>query len=116
VWPQIGPGVEETRKDHYCNLILNLQKVAYETNTIELAELRGALTYLMASADMRAFWSKARAARAAVTDADAAEDFFTREVDHAFVAAAPSASEMPTRLGFVRTVARNLTASLKRTV
>jgi hypothetical protein len=43
VWPPIAPGVAESRKDHYCNLILNLQKVAYEAPTIELAELRGAL-------------------------------------------------------------------------
>jgi hypothetical protein len=30
VWPDVLPGVPETKKDHYCNLILNLQKVAYE--------------------------------------------------------------------------------------
>lgn len=26
VWPPMLPGIIETRKDHYCNLILNLQK------------------------------------------------------------------------------------------
>jgi len=48
------------KKDHYCNLILNLQKVAYEAVTIELAELRNALRYLMTSHDMYLFWQKAR--------------------------------------------------------
>ncbi|MDP9841696.1 hypothetical protein [Streptosporangium lutulentum] len=38
-----------TKKDHYCNLILNLQKIAYETGTIEPAELRGALGHLVES-------------------------------------------------------------------
>ncbi|MEV0402986.1 DUF6082 family protein [Actinoallomurus sp. NPDC050550] len=55
VWPPLAPGVAETKKDHYCNLILNLQKVAYEAHTIELDELRGALRYLMASRDMYRF-------------------------------------------------------------
>ena len=63
VWPPIAPGVAETKKDYYCNLILNLQKVVYEARTIELAELRGALKNLMTSPDMRTFWRKARAAR-----------------------------------------------------
>jgi uncharacterized protein DUF6082 len=89
VWPPIAPGVAETKKDHYCNLILNLQKVAYEAHTIELAELRGALRHLMASRDMYAFWTKARAARGAVTGGDEAEDFFTAEVDTAFAEAGP---------------------------
>ena len=89
VWPPIAPGVAETKKDHYCNLILNLQKVAYEAHTIELAELRGALRHLMASRDMYAFWTKARAARGAVTRGDEAEDFFTAEVDTAFAEAGP---------------------------
>ena len=84
VWPQISPGVDENRKDHYCNLILNLQKVAYETKTIELAELRGALEYLLASPDVYKFWEKARSARIKVTGSDATEDFFTQEVDAAF--------------------------------
>lgn len=84
VWPQVEPGIGETRKDHYCNLILNLQKVAYEAGTIELEELRDALSHLMTSLDIRAFWSKARTARVAVTGSDKAEDFFTREVDQAF--------------------------------
>ncbi|WP_329252373.1 DUF6082 family protein [Actinoallomurus sp. NBC_01490] len=89
VWPPIAPGVAETKKDHYCNLILNLQKVAYEAHTIELAELRGALRHLMASRDMYAFWAKARAARGAITGGDEAEDFFTAEVDRAFADAGP---------------------------
>ncbi|MFC6081515.1 DUF6082 family protein [Sphaerisporangium aureirubrum] len=89
VWPEITVGVDITKKDHYCNLILNLQKVAYETHTIELAELRGALRYLMASRDMYSFWAKARTARVAVTSGDEAEDFFTAEVDSAFSAASP---------------------------
>ncbi|MCT9931569.1 DUF6082 family protein [Planotetraspora sp. A-T 1434] len=89
VWPEMAPGVTGTKKDHYCNLILNLQKVAYETHTIELAELRGALSYLMASPDMYSFWRKARAARVAVTGGDGAEDFFTAEVDKAFSSAPP---------------------------
>lgn len=76
VWPQIAPGVDETKKDHYCNLILNLQKVAYETHTIELAELRAALAHLMASRDMYIFWEKARAARVNITVGDKAEDYF----------------------------------------
>lgn len=84
VWPQVSPGVPETKKDHYCNLILNLQKVAYETKTIELEELRGALRYLMRSRDMYLFWSKALRERMAVTGGDDAEDFFTAEVDRAF--------------------------------
>lgn len=95
VWPPMAPGIAETKKDHYCNLILNLQKVAYEARTIELAELRGALTYLMGSADMYAFWGRARAARAAVTDGDEAEDFFTAEVDRAFAAAGPAVKRSP---------------------
>ncbi len=84
VWPDVPPGVIETRKDHYCNLVLNLQKVAYETRTIEVEELRGALRYLMTSRDMYLFWEKTRAARIAVTGGDEAEDFFTAEVDKAF--------------------------------
>jgi Family of unknown function (DUF6082) len=89
VWPPIAPGVAETKKDHYCNLILNLQKVAYEAHTIELAELRGALKNLMTSPDMYAFWRKARAARGAITGGDEAEDSFTSEVDRAFAAVGP---------------------------
>lgn len=89
VWPPIAPGVAETKKDHYCNLILNLQKAAYEAGTIELDELRGALSYLMTSRDMHTFWAKARAARGAVTGGDQAEDFFTAHVDTAFAAADP---------------------------
>lgn len=89
VWPPIAPGIAETKKDHYCNLILNLQKVAYEAHTIELAELRGALRYLMASRDVHDFWTKARAARGAITTGDEAEDFFTAEVDRAFISVTP---------------------------
>jgi hypothetical protein len=89
VWPPIAPGVAETKKDHYCNLILNLQKVAYEAHTIEPSELRGALQYLMTSRDVYVFWKKARAARGAVTGGDEAEDFFTAEVDRAFADARP---------------------------
>lgn len=89
VWPPIAPGIAETKKDHYCNLILNLQKVAYEAHTIELAELRGALRYLMASRDMYRFWTKARSARGAITTGDDAEDLFTTEVDKAFADATP---------------------------
>jgi predicted outer membrane lipoprotein len=93
VWPPIAPGTAETKKDHYCNLILNLQKVAYEARTIELAELRAALRYLMTSRDVYLFWQKARDARGAVTAGDEAEDFFTAEVDRAFVAANPPEPE-----------------------
>lgn len=93
VWPQLSPGVTETKKDHYCNLILNLQKVAYETHTIELAELRGALQHLMGSHDMYFFWEKVRAARLAVTGGDRAEDCFTTEVDRAFEGASPPRPE-----------------------
>ncbi len=96
IWPPVAPGVPETKKDHYCNLILNLQKVAYEAHTIELAELRGALRYLMTSRDVYLFWQKARAARQAVTAGDEAEDFFTTEVDRAF-AGAPEPP--PSRVG-----------------
>lgn len=84
VWPPLAPKVTESRKDHYCNLILNLQKVAYETKTIELDELRAALANLMTSRDVRSFWTKARTARIAVTGSDAAEDFFTQQVDQAY--------------------------------
>lgn len=84
VWPAPSPGAETTRKDHYCNLILNLQKVAYETRTIELPELRSALRFLMTSSDMRAFWSRSRPARVTITDGDDAEDTFTAEVDAAY--------------------------------
>jgi uncharacterized protein DUF6082 len=89
VWPQLAPGVEETKKDHYCNLILNLQKVAYETGTVDLVELRSALVHLMGSWDMYSFWAKARAARLDVTSGDEAEDFFTAEIDRAFAVASP---------------------------
>lgn len=89
VWPPIAPGIVETKKDHYCNLVLNLQKVAYEAHTIEQAELRGALRYLMASRDMHEFWRKARIARGAITGGDEAEDFFTAEVDRAFTEVTP---------------------------
>jgi hypothetical protein len=85
VWPPLEPGVAETRKDHYCNLILNLQKVAYEAGTIELDELRGALRYFMTSPDVYEFWAKARVPRIAISEGDAGEDFFTREVDQAFI-------------------------------
>jgi uncharacterized protein DUF6082 len=84
VWPDIAPGVSESKKDHYCNLILNLQKVAYETHAIELAELRGALRYLMTSRDIYLFWQKTRQARLLITSGDQGEDFFTAEVDRAF--------------------------------
>jgi hypothetical protein len=84
VWPDMAPGIAGSKKDQYCNLILNLQKVAYETHTIELAELRGALHFLMTSRDMYLFWKKARTARVAVTGGDEGEDFFTSEVDRAF--------------------------------
>ena len=89
VWPPIGFGVAETKKDHYCNLILNLQKVAYEARTIELDELRGALQHLMTSRDMYLFWAKTRPPRAAVTAGDEAEEHFTAEVDRAFLATTP---------------------------
>ncbi|ACZ88961.1 hypothetical protein Aros01_05218 [Streptosporangium roseum] len=89
VWPLMASGAGVTKKDHYCNLILNLQKVAYETRTIELAELRGALGHLMESRDIYLFWRKVRAVRVQVTQGDEGEDFFTAEVDRAFAHAAP---------------------------
>ncbi len=89
VWPEMGPGIKETRKDHYCNLVLNLQKVAYETRTIELEELRGALRHLMTSSDIHSFWARVREARGAVTGGDEGEDFFTAEVDAAFAETRP---------------------------
>jgi hypothetical protein len=92
VWPPLAPGVAETKKDHYCNLILNLQKVAYETRVIERDELRGALENLLTSPDMYAFWRKARVARRAVTGGDEAEDLFSAEVDRAFAAVRPAGS------------------------
>ena len=55
VWPPVAPGAAETKKDHYCNLILDLQKVAYEAGAIELPELRGALQNLMTSPDVDVF-------------------------------------------------------------
>jgi hypothetical protein len=84
VWPPLAPGVPETRKDHYCNLILNLQKVAYEASNIELDELKGALSYLMKSTDMYAFWTKARQTRVDITRGDEEEDLFTALVDAAY--------------------------------
>jgi len=97
VWPEMAPGIESGKKDHYCNLILNLQKVAYEANTIGLDELSGALRFLMTSRDIYAFWAHARAGRAAITGADDAEDFFTRQVDlaHAAVGPPPDDSARP---------------------
>jgi hypothetical protein len=89
VWPRITPGIADTKRDLYCNLILNLQKVAYEAGTIELTELRSALAYLMTSHDMYLFWQKGRAARLRVTAGDPAEDFFTSEVDQAFAGTKP---------------------------
>lgn len=89
VWPATAPGATRRKKDQYCNLILNLQKVAHETGTIELNELRGALRFLMGSRDMYSFWQRARAARVAVTEGDRDEDSFTSEVDAAFDAAMP---------------------------
>src|SRR5258707_15791976 len=47
VWPDVAPSTAGSKKDLYCNLILNLQKVAYETRTIELTELQAALRFLM---------------------------------------------------------------------
>lgn len=95
VWPPMASGVAETKRDHYCNLILNMQKVAYEARTIEIAELRGALDYLMRSPDVYLFWTKARAARIGVTSGDQAEDFFTAEVDRAYAEAkAPEAQKL----------------------
>ena len=84
VWPAPSPGEQTTRKDHYCNLILNLQKVAYETRTIELPELRNALRFLMTSPDMRAFWTRSRQSRVTITEGDGPEDTFTAEVDAAY--------------------------------
>jgi hypothetical protein len=98
VWPQLAPGLQESKKDHYCNLILNLQKVAYETGTIELDELQGALVHLMASPDMYSFWEKARAARMNVTSGDEAEDLFTAAVDRAFAAVSPPRPQSLIRL------------------
>jgi hypothetical protein len=89
VWPDVAPGVAGSKKDLYCNLILNLQKVAYETNAIELAELRGALRFLMTSPDMYEFWKRARAARVQVTGSDESEDFFTTEANRAFEESSP---------------------------
>lgn len=89
VWPDITPGSMSSKKDHYCNLILNLQKLAYEARTIELTELRSALGYLMTSRDMYLFWKKVHSARVQVTGGDEAEDFFTSEVDRAFSTASP---------------------------
>lgn len=89
VWPTTAPSATTRKKDQYCNLILNLQKVAYEAETIGITELRGALVFLMGSRDMYSFWRRARAARVAVTEGDAEEDWFTAEVDAAFRAAQP---------------------------
>jgi hypothetical protein len=69
----MAPGIAGSKKDQYCNLILNLQKVAYETHTVELPELRGALRFLMTSRDMYLFWKKVRASRVAVTGGDSAD-------------------------------------------
>jgi hypothetical protein len=98
VWPDIAPGVAESKKDHYCNLILNLQKVAYETHTIELAELRGALRYLMTSRDIYLFWQKTRQAHLQITSGDESEDFFTAEVDRAFSESKPPPEQRPSIL------------------
>lgn len=89
VWPRTASGITRSKKDQYCNLILNLQKVAYETDTIELDELRGALRYLMTSRDMYSFWQRARGPRVAVTEGDPTEDQFTAEVDRAFRSVGP---------------------------
>jgi hypothetical protein len=84
VWPPMAPGIQSGRTDHYCNLILNLQKVAFESGTIQKPELASVLHYLMGSPQMYSFWTKVRSARVAVTGGDAGEDFFTAEVDTAY--------------------------------
>jgi Family of unknown function (DUF6082) len=107
VWPPLQPDVAETKKDHYCNLILNLQKVAYETGTIEAPELRGALANLMTSPDVYTFWTKARTARVAVTGTDTAEDYFTRQVDDAHRSAAPPRRTRPASRGLLAWLRRS---------
>lgn len=92
VWPPLGPDVPETRKDHYCNLILNLQKVAYKASTIDESELRGALAHLMRSPDMHAFWTKARNTRVDITGGDPDEEEFTALVDAAYRSVQPPPS------------------------
>lgn len=67
VWPKTGRSLRQRKKDHYCNLILNLQKVAYDTGTIGPGELRGALRRLMQSKEIYGFWQRARSARIAVS-------------------------------------------------
>jgi hypothetical protein len=108
VWPDMAPGVAGSKKDQYSNLILNLQKVAYETHTIGLTELRGALRFLMTSRDVYLFWKKARAARVAVTEGDEGEDFFTTEVDRAFNASNPPPRRAASRIGDALTAWRRL--------
>lgn len=98
VWPATAARSSRRKKDQYCNLILNLQKVAYETGTIELTELRGALRHLMGSRDMQSFWRRTRTARLAVTEGDPGEDLFTAEVDAAF----NTTSEPPSPLSRLR--------------
>lgn len=93
VWPGTSASARQQKRDHYCNLILNLQKIAYEAGTIELDELRGALRYLMRSPEMYSFWERTRAARLAVTQGDKDEDMFTAEVDQAFAATRPPEPE-----------------------
>lgn len=107
VWPDITPGYLGSKKDHYCNLILNLQKLAYEAHTAELAELRGALRHLMTSRDIYLFWKKVRAARIRVTAGDENEDFFTVEVDRAYQAANPPMPRPARRLRETLTSVRN---------
>lgn len=103
VWPQPGRSIRQRKKDHYCNLYLNLQKVAHETGTIDIDELRGALRRLMGSRDMYSFWQRSRSARVSVTQGDEAEDFFTAEVDHAF-----SGTDTPAVTGFQSVIERGL--------
>lgn len=86
VWPDISPGDPESRIDHYCNLVLYLQKVAFDVGTIDLAELRGALTYLMQSDSIYSFWTRSRIARLDIVVGDEEEEFFHKEVERAYEA------------------------------
>lgn len=87
VWPPLGSSHAESSQDLYCNLVINLQKLAYEAGTIDLEELRGALDNLFTSASIYNFWARSRLVRPQITGAAEDEQTFFSIADAAFARA-----------------------------
>lgn len=87
VWPGISPDPKDERKDEYCNLILNLQRMFYELHIYTLDELRAMLRYLMKSEEIYRFWKNARETRLSIESGNEVADIFNAEVHAAFLAA-----------------------------